>query len=233
MFPDSGAWEEEYTQRGMLWGGGTHVLPDLPLSSRVLELGCGNGKTLFAMIQRGWNVIAIDFSSRAVTLSREILGGASYGHVMIADARFPPFKHGTFDAVFALHVIGHMRETDRHYIANTLQHILRPGGILFFSDFSTHDFRFGKGDVTETGTYRRGPGYSYPLLYRGGSHRSFFKTYSFINQRASVADAGFGKYFDTIRNRGNLLKKRMQVRERFSRKCRTLVTRCSGIFENA
>jgi len=158
MFPDSGAWEEDYIQRGMLWGGGTHVLPDLPLRSRVLELGCGNGKTLFAMIQRGWNVIAIDFSSRAVTLSREILGDASYGHVMIADARCPPFKHGTFDAVFALHVIGHMRETDRHHIAKTLQHILRPGGILFFSDFSTHDFRFGKGDETETRTYRRGPG---------------------------------------------------------------------------
>ena len=158
MFPDSGAWEEDYTQRGMLWGGGTHALPDLPLSSRVLELGCGNGKTLSAMIQRGWAVIGIDFSPRAVMLSRDILGSASYGHIMIADARFPPFKHSTFDAVFALHVIGHMCETDRHDIANTLQHILRPGGILYFSDFSTHDFRFGKGDVTETGTYRRGPG---------------------------------------------------------------------------
>jgi len=158
MFPDSGAWEEDYTQRGMLWGGGTHALPDLPLSSRVLELGCGNGKTLSAMIQRGWAVIGIDFSPRAVMLSRDILGSASYGHIMIADARFPPFKHSTFDAVFALHVIGHMCETDRHDIANTLQHILRPGGILYFSDFSTHDFRFGMGDVTETGTYRRGPG---------------------------------------------------------------------------
>jgi SAM-dependent methyltransferase len=158
MVPDSGAWEEDYTLRGMLWGGGTHVVPDLPVNSRVLELGCGNGKSLFAMIQRGWNVIAIDFSSRAVTLSREILGDDSYGQVLIADARSPPFKQGTFDAVFALHVIGHMRETDRHSIANTLHHILRPGGILFFSDFSTHDFRFGKGDETETGTYRRGPG---------------------------------------------------------------------------
>ncbi len=158
MVPYSGAWEEEYTRRGMLWGGGTYALPDLPLRSRVLELGCGNGKTLFAMNQRGWNVIAIDFASRAVTLSREVPGGASDAQVMIADACCPPFKNKSFDAVFALHVIGHMPEPDRHQIADTLHRILRPGGILFFSDFSANDFRFGKGDETETATYRRGPG---------------------------------------------------------------------------
>jgi len=158
MVPDSEAWEEDYTQRGMLWGGGTHTLPDLPERSRVLELGCGNGKTLFAMLQRGWNVIAIDFATRAARLSMGVTGGASNGHVIIADARCPPFKHGSFDAVFALHVIGHMHEPDRQQIANTLHHILRPGGFLFFSDFSTHDFRFGKGDETETATYRRGSG---------------------------------------------------------------------------
>ena len=73
MVPDSGPWEEDYNRRGMLWGGVTHDLPDLPLRSRVLELGCGNGKTLCAMIQRGWDVTAIDFASRAVALSREVV----------------------------------------------------------------------------------------------------------------------------------------------------------------
>jgi len=158
MVMNSGAWEEDYTRRGMLWSGVTHDLPDLPLRSRVLELGCGNGKTLCAMIQRGWNVTAIDFSSRAVALSRGVSGGASHGHVVVADARCPPFKNDSFDAVFAMHVIGHLHEADREQINSTLPHILKPGGILFFSDFSTDDFRFGKGDETETATFRRGPG---------------------------------------------------------------------------
>jgi SAM-dependent methyltransferase len=158
MVMNSGAWEEDYTRRGMLWGGVTHDLPDLPLRSRVLELGCGNGKTLCAMIHRGWDVTAIDFSSRAVALSREVSGGASHGHVMVADARCPPFKNDSFDAVFAMHVIGHLHEADREQINSTLPHLLKPGGILFFSDFSTDDFRFGKGDETETATFRRGPG---------------------------------------------------------------------------
>jgi len=156
--PDSGPWDEDYTRRGMLWGGLTHNLPDLPPSSRVLELGCGNGKTLFTMIQREWDVTAIDFASQAVTLSRGVTGGASRGHVMIADARFPPFKNESFDAVFAIHVIGHMNKPERDRIASSLLHILKPGGILFFSDFSTDDFRFGKGHETEPATFRRGQG---------------------------------------------------------------------------
>jgi SAM-dependent methyltransferase len=142
----------------MIWGGAAHHLPDLPLHSRVLELGCGNGKTLFAMIQRGWDVTAIDFAPRAVMSCRGIVAGASRGHIMVADARFPPFRNTSFDAAFALHVIGHMHETDRKRIIGKLQHLLKPGGILLFSEFSVNDFRFGKGDETDPATFRRGPG---------------------------------------------------------------------------
>jgi SAM-dependent methyltransferase len=155
---DTGAWEEDYIRRGMLWGGVTPDLPDLPLCSRVLELGCGNGKTLFAMNQRGWDVTAIDFASQAVTLSRAVVGDAFQGHIIVADARHPPFKNNFFDAVFARHVLGHMHEADRKRIITKIHQILKPGGTLFFSDFSLNDFRFGKGSETEPATFRRNPG---------------------------------------------------------------------------
>jgi SAM-dependent methyltransferase len=158
MVSDSGSWEDEYNIRGKLWGGGTYNLPELPVRSRVLELGCGNGKTLSTMIRRGWDVTAIDSASRAVTLSCDVIGETAHAHIMIADARSPPFKDGTFDAVFAIHMIGHLHEPDREQIATKLQHILKPGGILYFSDFSVDDFRFGKGDETEPATFRRNPG---------------------------------------------------------------------------
>jgi 2-polyprenyl-3-methyl-5-hydroxy-6-metoxy-1,4-benzoquinol methylase len=57
-----------------------------------------------------------------------------------------------------MHVIGHLHAPDRGQITNKLPYLLKHGGILFFSDFSTNDFRFGKGDETEAGTFRRGPG---------------------------------------------------------------------------
>jgi SAM-dependent methyltransferase len=142
----------------MIWGGTTHDLPDLSLRSRVLELGCGNGKTLIAMIQRGWDVTAIDFASPAIILSRKVVGCVTHGHVMVADARYLPFKNNSFDAVFAMHVIGHMHKEDRERTISTLPHVLKPGGSLFFSDFSVNDFRFGKGNEIEPATFRRSPG---------------------------------------------------------------------------
>ena len=156
MVPGTGAWEEDYTRRGRLWSGVTDGLPELSMGSRVLELGCGNGKTLSVMIQRGWDVTAIDLSCKAVTLSRIVVKGSSTADVMVADARSTPVKSTTFDAVFAIHVTGHMHEPDRERIAREITRTLKPGGILFFCDFSTDDFRFGKGHETEPSTFKRG-----------------------------------------------------------------------------
>ncbi len=154
--PGPGGWEEDYIRRGILWSGRIHDLPELPSGSRILELGCGNGKTVSAMIQRGWDVTAIDFSSRAVALCRQVITNPRHGHVIIADARWSPFRNAMFDAVFAVHIIAHLPAPDRRWIAGEVIRLLRPGGILFFCEFSTDDFRFGKGDETEEATFLRG-----------------------------------------------------------------------------
>jgi ubiquinone/menaquinone biosynthesis C-methylase UbiE len=158
MVVNSGAWEEDYTRRGILWGGVTHDLPELPLDSRVLELGCGNGKTLSSMIHRGWDVTAIDFSPQAVSLSRVRCKSTSSCEFIVADAHHSPFKSNSFDAVFAIHMLGHLRDHDRKLMPCKLAHSLKRGGILFFSDFSTDDFRCGSGYETEAATFRRGTG---------------------------------------------------------------------------
>lgn len=158
MVPVTDAWEEDYSRRGLLWGGVTHDLPHLPPGSRVLELGCGNGKTLLTMIQRGWDVTALDISPRAVALSRERCRSPSDCEFIIADSGTFPFKNTIFDAVFAVHLMGHLPEPDRKRVPYELFPILRPGGIIFFSDFSTEDFRYGSGCELESATFRRGTG---------------------------------------------------------------------------
>jgi ubiquinone/menaquinone biosynthesis C-methylase UbiE len=154
--PGREAWEDEYCKKGILWSGLTHELPELPAGSRVLELGCGNGKTLPELIRKGWNVTALDSSQKAVTMSRNLVKGSSPAGIMVADARHIPVKNATFDAVFAIHVIGHMHEPERREIAFEVTRTLKPGGIVFFCEFSTEDVRFGKGHTTEPSTFMRG-----------------------------------------------------------------------------
>ncbi|WP_214019799.1 methyltransferase domain-containing protein [Methanoculleus sp.] len=153
----SSAWDEDYRRRGNLWGGAPAPLPDLPAGAAVLEIGCGNGKTLGALVRRFSRVTAVDISPRAVTLARRHPGTAA-AYFAVADARRLPFSRGAFDAVFLVHVAGHLPLSGRKAVASEVCRVLRPGGAAFFRGFSVEDMRSGKGAETEPQTFRRGEG---------------------------------------------------------------------------
>lgn len=155
MDTDPPSWENDYARRGRLWGGVTGRLPELPPGSSVLELGCGDGKTLAAMAERRWNVTALDISPTAVRMSRARFGTTGT-RLLVADARSLPLRDGSFDAAFLFHITGHLLADGRARIAAETSRVLRDGGLLFFRAFSTEDMRAGKGTEVEEHTYRRG-----------------------------------------------------------------------------
>mgnify|MGYP002412893885 CR=1 FL=1 len=93
----------------------------------------------------------------AVALARRRPGTAE-ADLAVADARHLPFRDEAFDAVFLVHVAGHLPEQGRRAIASGAARVLRPGGTLFFRGFSVEDMRAGKGTETEPWTFRRGEG---------------------------------------------------------------------------
>lgn len=157
MTADASPWDEDYRRRGDLWGGAPAPLPDLPDGAAVLEVGCGNGKTLAALARRSPRVAAVDISPHAVALARRHPGTAAIS-LGVADARHLPFREGTFDAVFLVHIVGHLPEPGRKAAAAEVCRVLRPGGKVFFRGFSVEDMRAGKGAETERRTFRRGDG---------------------------------------------------------------------------
>jgi MPBQ/MSBQ methyltransferase len=153
-----GAWEADYAQKGRLYAGAPQPLPVFPAGSRVLELGCGNGKTLSAMCDTDWQVTAVDFSCSAVVLARKCVSNYPLADIAVADGRQLPFRDAVFDAVFAHHVLGHLTGPGRDRAARELSRVMKPGGKLSFCDFSCRDFRYGRGRTTEPGTFLRGNG---------------------------------------------------------------------------
>nr|WP_250317294.1 class I SAM-dependent methyltransferase [Methanoculleus bourgensis] len=151
------AWDEDYRRRRDLWGGAPAPLPDLPAGAAVLELGCGNGKTLATLTRQPWSVTAVDISPRAVSLARRRPGTAA-ANLVVADAACLPFRGEVFDAVFLVHVAGHLPEAGRRSVASAVRRVLRPGGAAFFRAFSVEDMRSGKGVETEAQTFSRGNG---------------------------------------------------------------------------
>ncbi len=84
-----------------LWLG--NLMPELDrhgLSGRrLLDVGCGTGKSFVPMMERGWEVTGCDISASMVELARQKAGGAA--RLSVADMRELPV-FGEFDLVWAL-----------------------------------------------------------------------------------------------------------------------------------
>ena len=153
------AWERAYSKKRIAWRGTTNFAPKLPRGTRVLEIGCGNGKNLSALAGKGYDVYAIDYSPEAIALCKEspILKKERV-KLKVMDARALEFKSGFFDAVVCFHVLGNMLACDRKKAAREAARVLKKDGKLFFKEFGARDFRFGKGLHVEQASFKRRTG---------------------------------------------------------------------------
>lgn len=160
------AWNRDYARKGRMWARGQEGIPRFSQGTRVLEAGCGDGKTLRTLIRErpgaqpdeAPEIVAFDFSREAVRLSNASLSPASGISLLTADAACLPFSTGSFDAVLLVHLLGHAPSDLRNQIAREAARVTRRGGRIYVRVFSTGDFRAGQGMVAEPGTYRRETG---------------------------------------------------------------------------
>lgn len=107
---------------------------------RLLDVGCGTGKSFLPMLARGWEVTACDISPSMLALARAKTGGLV--ELSVADMRELPV-FGEFDLVQALddamnYLLSgeELREALSGMRAN-----LAPGGLLMFDLNTLHSFR--------------------------------------------------------------------------------------------
>jgi ubiquinone/menaquinone biosynthesis C-methylase UbiE len=100
---------------------------DIPVGSRVLEIGCGMGTMASIWAKRGMNVTAIDLNPVAVeqTKRRFELYGLN-GSIRMVDANDLPFLDDEFDYVYSWGVLHHSPRLD--VSVAELFRVLRPGG---------------------------------------------------------------------------------------------------------
>lgn len=176
-------WEREYRSPNPLWRGPP---PEAVLDEgRVLELGCGNGKTLAALAGRT-EAVGLDHSINAL---RSCPAGPS---LVRGDALHLPFRDGSFDAVLMHHLLQHLLADEREAAASEALRVLRPGGTLSVRTFSVRDMRFGKGADVERHTYRRGSGIFYHY-FEADELRTLLSSCEEIELREEIAETRFAK----------------------------------------
>ena len=152
-------WNDLYRSQRRTWRGVTRLegLPFAP-GSRILEVGCGNGKTMSALMDAGYFVIGIDFSAEAVKACKGLMKDAD---VMCASVTDMPFGDASFDGAVMFHVLENIDVPDVAKAVSELRRVLRPGSYLMVKVFSVDDMRSGKGKSVSGDTVVRGNGIRY------------------------------------------------------------------------
>lgn len=160
-----GAWEREYRAKGTLWrgAGAVDALEEmLSRDARILELGCGNGKTLLHLAAKNYNIFGIDSANAALRLTRRNAREKKLDvNLARCDVISLPFRECIFDAAIANHVLDALLERERKITLAEISRVLRAGGLLFLRVFSTRDMRFAlskKMLEVEKNTFRKRAG---------------------------------------------------------------------------
>ena len=189
------AWDSFYSDNRRPWRGVSDIgnVP-FPEGGRILEVGCGNGKTVLALAKKGFKVTGMDFSQSAIDMCIETIPSA--GKFVCASVTDLPFDDSSFDGAVAFHVLEHLTADEMRKAVSELSRILVPGSHLLLKCFAKGDMRSEKGEEIDDSSVIRGNGILYHY-FDEEELRSFFS--SFICETISTKEEP--TRFGTVRRR--------------------------------
>ncbi len=106
------------------------IRPDLlpsSASSRVIDVGCGDGRHIVEAARRDCFAVGLDYDAEELRRARERIG-AHHVDLVVGDATRLPFRDSVFDAVICTETLEHL--PDDAGAVREIARLLRPGGTL-------------------------------------------------------------------------------------------------------
>ena len=94
----------------------------VPACQRLLDIGCGSGRQLFA--ERAQLSVGFDGGLQFAKNCAK-----HYSSVAVGQLPRLPFRDGIFDVVVSSHVIGHVAPENKDALIGEMARVLRPGGV--------------------------------------------------------------------------------------------------------
>jgi 2-polyprenyl-3-methyl-5-hydroxy-6-metoxy-1,4-benzoquinol methylase len=113
-----------------------------PLYGKILEAGAGKGYFSLALAKQGYSFVAFDISEEELRFAKLNLAYFRLdkcADFKIDDAEHTSFSDESFDIIFSVNTIHHLRNT--YKVVDELGRILSRGGKLILSDFTEEGFK--------------------------------------------------------------------------------------------
>jgi SAM-dependent methyltransferase len=130
VYWDSVAWDKVFTHPINI----ELFQANVPLESRILDYGCGYGRTVRELSNNGYrNVVGIDSSSLMIERGRRTYPNLNLE--VLLDSHVP-YDDGSFDAIILLAVLTCIpTNVGQKNLIDNLKRLLRSGGIIYISDY--------------------------------------------------------------------------------------------------
>jgi SAM-dependent methyltransferase len=96
---------------------------------KILDLGCGTGRTIRLLRKYGYNFVGIDMSKEMLCVAKR----HKIGRYVLSAMPYLPFRNSVFDAAFSLHGgFSHFKTyEERLHACQEASRVTRPGGLVF------------------------------------------------------------------------------------------------------
>ena len=118
--------------RFRIWPLVKQFLDSLPPNSKVLDIGCGNGKNMiYALNRQDLQVYGLEHSQALTDIC--IQKGLN---VIQGNALSLPFENNTFDAIIMIAVIHHINPDEHNKVLKEIQRVLKPTSKCLISNWA-------------------------------------------------------------------------------------------------
>jgi len=114
----------------------SYVLKRIHPCDCILELGCGYGRVLYALVQKVDRIIGIDTSLDSLRLTKELIGSNQKCNLLQMDAVHLAFSDQMFNVVICIqNGISAFHVNQRELLQESIR-VTKPKGIVLFSSYS-------------------------------------------------------------------------------------------------
>lgn len=147
---DANAWDARYAEDELLWGTQPNAFVAAEMSAAMpgqgLDVGCGAGRNAIWLAERGWQVVGVDFSRRALERAAQLASRAGVTDrvdFQLVDVVNDALPAGSFDAVIVAYL--QLPQSARRAALRNAAAAVGPGGTLLIVGHDTTNLTEGIG----------------------------------------------------------------------------------------